>query len=165
MTRPSFQKDKVWLILRMAIFQMFCMYHLWHQISLVSIRWHILECLREFLSAQMMLRWQKLHPRNSLLKGLANHHAKAYDFSHFFVDANPTTLLTHGNEVIRLWHERFGHLNFKYLLQLQKKSMVEGLPVINATIGICKGVIHLNGTSMSECRHPSYWHTKGHLWI
>ena len=53
-----------------------------------------------------------------IAKVLANHHAKAYDFSHFVADANPTTLLTHGNEVSRLWHERFGHLNFKYLQQL-----------------------------------------------
>ena len=27
------------------------------------------------------------------------------------------------------------------------------------------GVMHLNGTSPSECRHSSCWHTKGHLWI
>ena len=46
-------------------------------------------------------------------KGLANHHAKAYDFSHFVAFARPTTLLTHGNEVSRLWNEIFGHLNFK----------------------------------------------------
>ena len=26
-------------------------------------------------------------------------------------------------------------------------------------------VIHLNGTSPFECRDPSCWHTKGHLWI
>ena len=51
-------------------------------------------------------------------KGLANHHAKAYEFSHFVSDAKPTTLLTHGNEVSRLWHERFSHLNFKYFQQL-----------------------------------------------
>ena len=35
-------------------------------------------------------------------KGFANHHAKAYDFSHFVEDAKPTALLTHGNEVSRL---------------------------------------------------------------
>ena len=69
-------------------------------------------------------------------KGLANHHAKAYEFSHFVVDAKPTALLTHGNEVSRLWYERFSHLNFKYLQQLQKKSMVEGLSVVKATTGI-----------------------------
>ena len=46
---------------------------------------------------------------------IENHHAKAYEFSQFVAVANPTTLLTHGNEVSRLWNEIFGHLNFKYL--------------------------------------------------
>ena len=53
-----------------------------------------------------------------IARGLANHHVKAYEFSHFVADANPTAMLTHGNEVSRLWHERFGHINFKYLQQL-----------------------------------------------
>ena len=57
----------------------------------------------------------KLAPGKLVAKGLANHHAKAYEFSHFVADVKPTALLTRGNEVIRLWHERFGHLNFKYL--------------------------------------------------
>ena len=54
-----------------------------------------------------------------IAKGLANHHAKSYEFSHFVANAKPTALLTHGNEVSRLWHERFGHLNFKYLWQVR----------------------------------------------
>ena len=74
-------------------------------------------------------------------KGLANHDAKAYEFSHFLVDTKPIALLTHGNEVSRLWHEIFGHLNFKYLQQLQKNSMVEGPPTIISTKGICKGCV------------------------
>ena len=54
--------------------------------------------------------------RKLIAKGLANHHAKAYEFSHFVADAKPIALLTHGNEVSSLLHERtFGHLNFKYL--------------------------------------------------
>ena len=73
--------------------------------------------------------------------GLANHHDKAYEFSHFVVDAKPITLLTNGNEVSRLWHERFGHLNFKYLQQLKKNSMVEGLPTIKTSKEICKSCI------------------------
>ena len=76
-----------------------------------------------------------------IAKVLANHHAKAYEFSHFVADAKPIALLTHGNEVSRLWHERFGQLNFKYLQQLQKKSMFEVLPVIKETTGICKGCV------------------------
>ena len=45
-------------------------------------------------------------------KGSANHHAKAYEFSYFVEDTKPTALLTHGNEVRRIWNESFGHLNF-----------------------------------------------------
>ena len=74
--------------------------------------------------------------------GIENqYHAKAYDFSQFFMDAKPTALLSHGNQVSRLWHERFGHLNFKYLQQIQKNSMVEGLLAIKTTKGVCKGCI------------------------
>ena len=76
-----------------------------------------------------------------IAKVLANHHAKVYEFSHFVADTKPTALLTYGNEVSRMWHERFGHLNFEYLQKLQKKSMVEGLPVIKETTGNCKGCV------------------------
>ena len=46
---------------------------------------------------------------------IENHHAKAYEFSQFVADAKPTALMTHRKEVTRLWHYKFGHLNFKYL--------------------------------------------------
>ena len=63
----------------------------------------------------------ELASRKLIAKGLANHHAKSYEFSHFVADAKPTAPLTHGNEVSRLWHEKFDDINFKYLQQLQKK--------------------------------------------
>ena len=56
--------------------------------------------------------------RKLIAKGLANHHAKAYGFSHFVADAKPTALLTHGNEFSMMWNESFGHINLKYLRQL-----------------------------------------------
>ena len=34
-----------------------------------------------------------------IAKGRANHSTKTYEFSKFVPDANPTALLTHGNEV------------------------------------------------------------------
>ena len=85
-----------------------------------------------------------------IMKCLANHHAKAYEFSHFVADAKLTAFLTHGNEVSRMWHESFGHINFKYLQQFQKNSMVEGLPDIKATTGICKGCVVGNHLSISS---------------
>ena len=50
-----------------------------------------------------------------IVVGKANHTVKTYKFSNFVSDSNPSTLLTHVNEVSQLWHERFGHLNYKYL--------------------------------------------------
>ena len=97
-----------------------------------------------------------------LAKGLANYHAKAYKFSHFVADAKPIALLTHGNEVIILWHERFGHLNFKYLQQIQNNSRVEGLLVIKATTKICKVVLLASTLSISliggrQAEHHESW--------
>ena len=59
-------------------------------------------------------------------------------FSHFVLDPPLTIFLTHSNDVSRLWHERFGHLNFHYLHQLNQQSMVTGLPftLILESLGI-----------------------------
>ena len=52
-----------------------------------------------------------------------------------------------------IWHEIFGHFNFKYLHQIQKHSMVEGLPAIKTSNGICKGCI--------IGKHPEYKFDQG----
>ena len=64
---------------------------------------------------------------------------KYISFSNVVPYSNPSSLLTHGNEVSQLWHERFGHLNYKFLQLLQKNSMVEDLLNIKSSKGICKG--------------------------
>ena len=53
--------------------------------------------------------------------GNANHATKTYEFSNFVPYSKPSILLNHGNEIIWLWHERFGHLNYKYFQLIQKK--------------------------------------------
>ena len=56
-----------------------------------------------------------------IAKGFANHTSKVYMFSHFLPYSNPSTLLIHDNEASKLWHERFGHLNYNYLSDLSEK--------------------------------------------
>ena len=63
-----------------------------------------------------------------IVKGIANHYTKAYEFSHFLPISPPTTFLSHANNTSKIWHERFGHLNFKYLKQIHNDNMVEGFP-------------------------------------
>jgi hypothetical protein len=43
--------------------------------------------------------------------------------------------------VSRLWHERYGNLNFKYLYDFSKGGMVYGLPHIQYTNRVCQGCI------------------------
>ncbi len=70
----------------------------------------------------------ELHNDSTVAVGRENHQSRLYMFSHFVLDPPLTISLTHSNDVIRLWHERFGHLNFHYLHQLNQQSMVTGLP-------------------------------------
>ena len=57
-----------------------------------------------------------------IAKGVANHAQKVYMFSHFLPYSNPSALLIHANEASKIWHERFGHLNYKYLSDLSEKK-------------------------------------------
>ena len=74
-------------------------------------------------------------------KGVANHAQKVYMFLHFLPYSNPSTLLIHVNEASKLWHERFGHLNYKYISDLSEKEMVIGFPKIKFSKGVFQGCI------------------------
>ena len=75
-----------------------------------------------------------------IAKGFANHTSKVYMFSHFLPYSNPFALLIHANEASKLWHEIFGHLNYKYISDIIEKEMVIWLPKIKISKGVCKVV-------------------------
>ena len=83
----------------------------------------------------------KISSAKFIAKGVANHTSKVYMFSHFLPYSNPSALLIHANEESKLWHEIFGHLNYKYLSNLSEKQMVIGLPNIKFSKGVCQGCI------------------------
>jgi hypothetical protein len=43
-----------------------------------------------------------------------NHQSRLYTFFEF-IEPNSALLLTHADKSSRIWHKRFGHLNFKYM--------------------------------------------------
>jgi hypothetical protein len=51
--------------------------------------------------------------------GEVNNQSRLYTFSEF-IEPDSTLLLTHVDESSRIWHERFGHLNFRYMQYLSK---------------------------------------------
>ena len=74
-------------------------------------------------------------------KCVVDHTSKVHMFSHFLPYSNPSALLIHANEESKLWHEIFGHLNYKYLSDLSEKDMVIGLPNIKFSEGVCQDCI------------------------
>ena len=73
--------------------------------------------------------------------GTADHESRMYKFSHFLPYSQGNVLLSHDNETINLWNDRFGHLNYKYIQSLSKENMAEWIPIIKFSKGTCKGCI------------------------
>ena len=80
-------------------------------------------------------------PSQIVAIGKVDHHARLYSFSHFELTSPTNVLLAHSNELTRLRHERFSHLNYRYLQQLNKQNMVNDLPPISFSEGVCTGCI------------------------
>jgi hypothetical protein len=78
---------------------------------------------------------------SKIVVGKVNHHSRLYTLSDFTHKYDYVYLITHGNEESRLWHEMFGNLNFKYLYNLSKGGMVDGLPHIQYIDGVFQGCI------------------------
>jgi hypothetical protein len=72
--------------------------------------------------------------------GEVNHQSRLYTISKF-IEPDFALLLTHADESSRIWHEIFGHLNFRYMLQLSKNRLVDGLPDIHFSKGVCEGCV------------------------
>jgi hypothetical protein len=54
-----------------------------------------------------------------VVNGEVNRQSRLYTFSEF-IEPDSALLLTHADESSRIWHKRFGNLNFRYLQQLSK---------------------------------------------
>jgi hypothetical protein len=72
--------------------------------------------------------------------GEVNDQSRLYIFSEF-IEPDSALLLTHADGSSRIWHERFKNLNFRYMQQLRKQILVDGLPNIHFSKGICEGCV------------------------
>jgi hypothetical protein len=72
--------------------------------------------------------------------GEVNHQSILYTF-YEFIEPDSALLLTHADESSRRWNERFKHLNFRYMQQINKQGMVDGQPNIHFSKGICEGCV------------------------
>jgi hypothetical protein len=72
--------------------------------------------------------------------GEVNHQSRLYTF-YEFIELDFALLLTHVDERSRIWDERFGNLNFRYMKQIRNQGVVDGLPDIHFSKGICEGCV------------------------
>ena len=56
-----------------------------------------------------------LHIDTTIIVGRAYCQFRLYTFLNFVPNISLAALLTHSDGVSKLWHERFGHLNYHYL--------------------------------------------------
>lgn len=70
-------------------------------------------------------------------------------------------LLSKADDVAWLWHARFVHLNFRALRDLGKKSMVEGMPIVDRAEQVCDGCTLGKQHRTPFPRLSSYRVTKG----
>jgi hypothetical protein len=72
--------------------------------------------------------------------GVVNHQSRLYTFFEF-VEPDSTLLVTHVDESSRIWHKRSGNLNFRYMQQFSKHRLVDGVPDIHFSKGVCEGCV------------------------
>ena len=72
--------------------------------------------------------------------GEVNHQSRLYTLSEF-IELDSYLLLTHVDQSTRIWNERFGHLNFRYMKNISKKILFDGLRDIHFFKGVCEGCV------------------------
>jgi hypothetical protein len=84
-----------------------------------------------------------MQDNSKIFIGEVNHQSRLYNFTNF-IETNSYVLLRHVDDNRILYHERFGHPNFKYMKKLSKKGMVIELSDIHFSEGVCEGCELLN---------------------
>ena len=72
--------------------------------------------------------------------GKDNHKSRLYKFA-CFEPSLGASFIAHVDPLSKSWHERFGHVNYRYFQQLCSKKMVLGLPIFSCIESVCSGCV------------------------
>jgi hypothetical protein len=95
---------------------------------------------KKFIFTPNSMEIYNMKTNSMVATGEVNHQSRLYTF-YEFIEPDSALLLTHADESSRTWHKRFGHLNFRYMQQLSKQILVDGLPNIHFSKGVCEGCV------------------------
>ena len=97
------------------------------------------------------------NPQNFLAIGIVDDITRLYEFNNFGSSHFSSVFVAHSDNLSKLWHERFGHLNYRSLQQLCKDNMVTGLPMVSCKDGVCSSCVLEKHHRDSFDKHAS-WH-------
>jgi hypothetical protein len=115
----------------------------------------------EFSPHQVVIKDLK-YPKHVLATGIVDDITKLYKFENFGSSSFSSVFVAHSDELRKLWHERFGHINYRSLQQLCNKHMVVSLPPVSCRYGVCAGCVLDKHHRESFDKHAS-WHASGPL--
>jgi hypothetical protein len=94
----------------------------------------------EFSPHQVVIKDLK-DPQHVLANIIVDDITKLYKFDNFGSSYFPSIFVAHSNDLRKIWHELFGHLNYCALHQLYNQYMVTGLPLVFRKDGVCAGCV------------------------
>ena len=95
-----------------------------------------------FTPHQVVIKDFKNH-QNVLATGTVDDITRLYKFNNF--GSSPfSVFVAHSDNLSKLWHERFGHLNYRSLQQLCKDNIVIGILMVSCKDGVCFGCVLKN---------------------
>jgi hypothetical protein len=94
----------------------------------------------EFSPHQVVIKDLK-DPKHVLATGIVDDITRLYKFDNFGSSSFSLFFVAHSDDLSKLWHERFGHLNYHSLQQLCNQQMVIGLPLVSCRDGVCDGCV------------------------
>jgi hypothetical protein len=114
----------------------------------------------EFRLCQVVINDLKDH-KHVLATGIVDDITSLYKFNKFWSSSFLSIFVAHSDELRKLWHEWFGHLNYRSLQQLCNQHMVTSLPLVSCKNGVCVDCVLDKHHHDSFDKHAS-WHASAH---
>jgi hypothetical protein len=115
----------------------------------------------EFSPHQVVIKDVK-DPKHVLATGIVDDITKLYKFDNFGSSTFSSSFVAHSDDLIKLWHEWFSHLNYLSLKQLCNQWMVASLPLVSCRDGVCVHCVLSKHQQDIFDKHVS-WHASGPL--
>jgi hypothetical protein len=115
----------------------------------------------KFSSHQVVIKDLKDH-KHVLATEIANDITRLYKFDNFRSSSFSSIFVSHSDDLRKLWHEQFVHLNYHSLQQLCNQQMVIVIPHVSCRDDVFVGCV-LDKHHQDSFDKRAYWHASGPL--